>query len=130
MMNLGVTMLSEGAKVGAKVGSKLFFGVAGSLAGFGLSNAVMPAMRKSMDDYMSKKFGEEAWKNAQATGAFTEEMQAEVNWYNIEATVVNGLCNAVGAVGASLADFATCKTIDRSDVKNNNNFLIGNKFTI
>lgn len=121
MTTITATMLSEGAKVGAKVGSKVLFGVAGSLAGFGLSQAVMPKMRKSMDKYMeSEKF----------QSLTPEEQQAEINWYNIEATAVNGLCNAVGAVAASLADLAVCKTIDNSKISNTNSFTIGTDFRI
>lgn len=114
------TMLSESAKLASKVGSKLVFGVAGSLAGFGLSQAVLPAMRKSMDKYMQS----EEWNKLTP-----EQQQAEINWYNIEATAVNGLCNAVGAVAATLADYGVSKQIDKSDL-NSSSFTIGTNWTI
>lgn len=122
--------LSTGAKTASKIGAKVVCYVGGTLIGYGVSQAVLPAVRKNMDRYMSKKFGEEAWKQAQTTGQFTEEMQSEIDWYNVEVTAMNGLCNAVGAIASAFADTAACKAIDNSNCTTNSNFTIGNRFTI
>ena len=116
------TMLTESAKFGAKIGSKFFFTVAGGLTGYAISQGVLPAMRKSMDKYMSS----EEWNK------LTPEQQAtEINIYNLEATAVNGLCSAAGAVLGAIADNSICNVIDKSGFKtsSNNSFTINN-FTI
>lgn len=132
MMNvLAEAALSAGVKTGCKIGAKVACYVGGTLLGYGVSQVVMPEVRKSMDKYMTKKFGEEAWNHAQATGQFTEEMQKEINWYNWEATCINGLCNAVGAIASAFADTAACKAIDKSEFSGTcNGFTIGNNYKI
>lgn len=130
MTSLAVAALTEGGKAAAKVGSKVVCYVGGTLIGYGVSQAVMPAIRKNMDKYMSNKFGAEAWQQAQATNTYTKEMQDEINWYNIEATAVNGLCNAVGAIASAFADGAVTKAINNSNATGSSSFTIGNNFMI
>lgn len=113
------TMLSEGGKAVAKVGSKVICYVGGSLLGFGLSQAVLPTMRKSMDKYMAS----DEFKKLSP-----EKQQAEINWYNIEATAVNGLCAAAGSLVASVTDGVVNSTIEKSNVSTG--FTIGTDFRI
>ena len=99
--------LTAGAKVASKVGSKIATCVAGSLAGYGLGQCIIPAMRDSME----KKQATEEYQKMDP-----KDQQKAINNYYFRVQVVNGLCSAIGAVGAAAIDSVVGDAIDRSDI--------------